>query len=100
MTEDQVLKLLMLVIDKVAEYDDQELAFEKTKNIVESLQDCLGSCRGTYTEELPEDDSEIPRHWRAYGCGDHIHIFNLKFGCFAVGKELAGKILVLRCLPC
>lgn len=99
MTEDQVLKLLMLVIDKVAEYDNQELAFEETKNIVESLQDGLGSCRGPYTEELPEDDSEIPRRWRAYGCSDHIHIFNLKFGCFAVGRELAGKMLALGGLP-
>lgn len=30
---------------------------------------------------------------------NHIHIFNLAFGCITVGSELAGKILMMGQLP-
>lgn len=101
MTEEQVLKLLSLVIDRVMDScpAGRESVFKETKELVESMQGDIGSCRAPYTEELPECDT-LPRSWRAYGCGDHVHIINLKFGCFAVGRELAEKVLVLGELPC
>lgn len=104
MTEEHVLKLLLFFIDKVAEADSegQERAFKEIEGLVASLQDDVGSCEGPYTEELPErrNRRSDPRGlWRAYGCDNHAHIINLKFGCFAVGRELAEKILVLGDLP-
>lgn len=99
MTEDHVLKLLLLVIDKVmeADYDDQKRAFKEVEGLIGSMQDDIGSCSGPYTHEFPNDRS--PGLWRAYGCDNHAHIINLKFGCFAVGRELAGKMLALGGLP-
>jgi hypothetical protein len=99
-TEDHVLKLLSLVIDRVMDScpAGRESVFNETKELVESMQGDIGSCRAPYTEELPECDT-LPRSWRAYGCDNHAHIINLKFGCFAVGRELATKILVLGDLP-
>lgn len=104
MTEDHVLKLLLLVIDKVTEanHDDQKRTFREIKGLVASMQDDIGSCSGPYTPEFPE---RRERHsgsrglWRAYGCDNHVHIINLKFGCFSVGRELAEKVLALGGLP-
>lgn len=100
MTEDHVLKLLSLVIDRVMDScpAGRESVFQELKELVESMQGDIGSCKAPYTEELPECDT-LPRHWRAYGCDNHAHIINLKFGCFAVGRQLASKILVLGGLP-
>lgn len=104
MTEDHVLKLLLLVIDKVmeADYDDQQRAFKEVEGLMASIQNDIGSCCGPYSQELPErrDRHSGPRGlWRAYGCDNHAHIINLKFGCFSIGRELAEKILVLGGLP-
>lgn len=110
MTEDNLLKLLEMVAHKVKRTqakhpavdlgdDDQwdrsfDNAFEEVKKLLESLQDNPGSCRGPYTEELPED-SEISWRWRVYGCGNHAHIIHLRYGDIVIGNGLAEKILVL-----
>lgn len=107
MTEDNLLKLLEMVAHKVRrtqteEYygdDDQwdrsiSKAFEEVKNQIENLQNHFRPCRGPYTEELPED-SEISWRWRVYGCRNHVHIINLKYGDIVIGNKLAEKILVL-----
>ena len=104
MTEDHVLKLLMLVIDKATKSarGDQKRAFREIEGLVASMQDDVGSCSGPFTDEFPkrqERYSDDRGLWRAYGCDNHVHIFNLAFGCIVVGRELATKILALGSLP-
>jgi len=102
-TEDHVLKLLMLVIDKATKSDHGGLkrAFQEIKGFVDSMQDDIGSCSGPFTDEFPKLHDRLDQRWlwRAYGCNNHIHIFNLAFDCITVGRELAGKILMMGQLP-
>lgn len=111
MTEDNLLKLLEMVAHKVrltqvkypvAVWGDEDEwnrsaanAFNNVKELLESLQNQAGSCQGPFTEELPEDHSDIGWGWRVYGCENHAHIIHLKHGYIVVDRELAEKILVL-----
>lgn len=111
MTEDHLLKLLENAAHKVrltqVKYpvevwgDEDEWnrsasnAFKDVKELVESLQNQTGSCQGPFTEELPEDHSDIAWGWRVYGCSNHAHIIHLKYGYMVINRELAEKILVL-----
>lgn len=103
MTEHELLKLLRIVADRVGEAQSkypetlspQDRAFNEVKEALKSLQDLPGSCAGPFSEELPEDHSEVPWGWRVYGCGNHAHLIHLKHGHILVGRELAEKILVL-----
>lgn len=115
MDEDHLLKLLEMVARKVREtqYKDPavpwgdeeqwnrgvERAFGEVKEILESLQGDQGPCKGPFSEELPEETSEIGWGWRVYGCANHAHVIHLKFGYILIERNLAEMILVLGDLP-
>lgn len=111
MTEDSLLKLLDMFARKVrrtqskypvAVWGDEDEwnrsatnAFKEVKELVESMHNSPVCCQGPFSEELPEDHTEIGWGWRVYGCENHAHIIHLKYGYIVVNKELAEKILVL-----
>lgn len=112
MSEQELLKLLEMVaarvtvtqvkhpMDVLGNFDEEwsrstSMAFMEVKELLESLQYKPGSCIGPFSEELPEDHSEVPWGWRVFGCKNHVHVIHLKYGYIVLRRELAEKILAL-----
>lgn len=108
MTEDNLLKLLDMVAAKVRRLREGRIdpmdpdesvfpdAFRQVKKLLESLREQPQErCERPYSEELPEDHSDIAWGWHIFCCKNHVHIIHLKYGYIVVDRELAEKILVM-----